>query len=379
MSATGSRSRRRSVFCLPDLGTIDILVNNAGFSSHPTFARTTPESWDHEVNGNLNSAYYCAHAVLDGMKAKGGGSIIAIGSVNGLGALGDPAYSAAKAGMISLTKSLAVEYGRFNIRSNIVLPGTVRTPLWKIRAAKDPTVLETLRKWYPLGRIVDPEDVAKAVAFLASDAAAAITGVALPVDCGLTAGNIVMARELTTGELLTMDRLRIGVIGLGWFGEIHCETIAGIPNLELAALCTRRPDRLAEQAAKFGVKKTYTDYRDMLADKDIDAVSIVTMWDQHTEPAIAALQAGKHVFLEKPMASTVADCNKIIAAAKKREGHLADRPHLPLQPALPDGKAGDRRRPHRQDRGAAVTPQHSRRLDADHPREDRPHRRRCDP
>lgn len=179
------------------LGPIDILVNNAGFSSHPTFGRTDPDSWHYEVNGNLNSAYYCAYSVLDGMKAKGEGSIIAIGSVNGLGALGDPAYSAAKAGLISLTKSIAVEYGRFNIRSNIVLPGTVRTPLWKIRAAKDPTVLETLRKWYPLGRIVDPDDVANAVAFLASDAAAAITGVALPVDCGLTAGNIVMARELT--------------------------------------------------------------------------------------------------------------------------------------------------------------------------------------
>ncbi len=179
------------------VGTIDILVNNAGFSSHPTFARTTPDSWQHEVNGNLNGYYYCAHAVLDNMKAKGGGAIVAIGSVNGLGALGDPAYSAAKAGLISLTKSLALEYGRFNIRSNIVLPGTVRTPLWERRAAKDPTVLETLRKWYPLGRIVDPDDVARAVAFLASDAAAAITGAALPVDCGLSAGNIVMARELT--------------------------------------------------------------------------------------------------------------------------------------------------------------------------------------
>ena len=119
-----------------------------------------------------------------------------------------------------------------------------------------------------------------------------------------------------------MDRLRIGVIGLGWFGEIHCETIAGIPNLELAALCTRRPDRLAEQAKKFGVKKTYANYRDMLADKDIDAVSIVTMWDQHTAPAVEALQAGKHVFLEKPMASTVADCNTIIAAANKAKGIL---------------------------------------------------------
>lgn len=195
----GNRDQVEKAFAVlaERLGPVDILVNNAGFSSHPTFARTTPGSWDHEVNGNLNSAYYCAHAVLEGMKAKGGGSIVAIGSVNGLGALGDPAYSAAKAGMISLTRSLALEYGRFNIRANIVLPGTVRTPLWTIRAAKDPSVLETLRKWYPLGRIVDPEDVARAVAFLASDAAAAITGVALPVDCGLSAGNIVMARELT--------------------------------------------------------------------------------------------------------------------------------------------------------------------------------------
>jgi UDP-N-acetylglucosamine 3-dehydrogenase len=119
-----------------------------------------------------------------------------------------------------------------------------------------------------------------------------------------------------------MDRLRIGVIGLGWFGEIHCEAIAGIPNLELAALCTRRPERLAEQARKFGVRKTYADYRDMLADKDIDAVSIVTMWDQHTGPAVDALNAGKHVFLEKPMASTIADCNTIMAAAKASKGIL---------------------------------------------------------
>jgi predicted dehydrogenase len=119
-----------------------------------------------------------------------------------------------------------------------------------------------------------------------------------------------------------MDRLRIGVIGLGWFGEIHCEAIIGVPNLELAALCTRTESRLGELARKFHVKKTYTDYRKLLADPDIDAVSIVTMWDQHTDPAVASLDAGKHVFLEKPMASTVADCRKIIAAAQKSRGIL---------------------------------------------------------
>lgn len=119
-----------------------------------------------------------------------------------------------------------------------------------------------------------------------------------------------------------MDRLRIGVIGLGWFGEIHCDAIAGIPNLDLAALCTRTESRLAEMATKFGVAKTYTNYADMLADPEIDAVSIVTMWDQHTDPTIAALKAGKHVFLEKPMASTVADCARIMEAAKDAKGIL---------------------------------------------------------
>ena len=141
-----------------------------------------------------------------------------------------------------------------------------------------------------------------------------------------------------------LDRLRIGVIGLGWFGEIHCEAIIGMPNLELAALCTRTERRLGELATKFGVQKTFTDYRDMLADPEIDAVSIVTMWDQHTEPTIAALEAGKHVFLEKPMASTVADCRDDHRRGGGGEGHPAGRPHLPLQPALPRGQAGDRGR-----------------------------------
>lgn len=179
------------------LGPIDVLINNAGFSAHPTFAKTDPEGWDYDVSGNLSGAYYCAHAVIPAMKERGGGSIIAIGSVNGLMGFGDPAYSASKAGLISLTKSLAMEYGRFNIRSNIVLPGTVRTPLWDLKAGKDDTTFERLRKWYPLGRIVEPLDVARAVGFLASDAASAITGTSLVVDCGLTAGNIVMTRELT--------------------------------------------------------------------------------------------------------------------------------------------------------------------------------------
>ena len=98
-----------------------------------------------------------------------------------------------------------------------------------------------------------------------------------------------------------MDRLRIGVIGLGWFGEIHCEAIIGVPNLELAALCTRTPERLAALGRKFGVERTYQDYRRLVTDPGIDAVSIVTMWDQHTEPAIAALVHEHETNSDKPI------------------------------------------------------------------------------
>jgi NAD(P)-dependent dehydrogenase (short-subunit alcohol dehydrogenase family) len=135
------------------------------------------------------------------MKERGGGVIANIGSVNGLSALGDAAYSAGKAGMISLTKSLALEFGRYGIRANIVCPGTVRTPIWDERMQRKPDVLKLLARWYPLGRIVEPIEVMRAVAFLASDAASAITGVVLPVDCGLSAGNLVMTRELIVEDI----------------------------------------------------------------------------------------------------------------------------------------------------------------------------------
>lgn len=117
-----------------------------------------------------------------------------------------------------------------------------------------------------------------------------------------------------------MKTIRCGVIGLGWFGEKHCEVLHDLPQAELHSLCTRTPERLAEVATRFGVEKTYTDYHQMLADPDIGVVSVVTMWDQHVEPAIAALEAGKHVFLEKPMASTLADCDRILEAAARASG-----------------------------------------------------------
>lgn len=115
-------------------------------------------------------------------------------------------------------------------------------------------------------------------------------------------------------------KVKYGVIGLGWFGEKHCEALAGIPTVDLCALCTRTKPRLRALGKQFGVPRLYTNYNEMLADPDLEAVSVVTMWDQHTAPALAALRAGKHVFLEKPMASTVADCRKIVRAAKTAKG-----------------------------------------------------------
>ncbi|MDE0202664.1 MAG: Gfo/Idh/MocA family oxidoreductase, partial [Rhodospirillaceae bacterium] len=119
-----------------------------------------------------------------------------------------------------------------------------------------------------------------------------------------------------------MESVRIGVIGLGWFGEVHCDAIEATPGLELAGLCTRTEARLADLGAKYCVDVLETDYRALLARDDLDAVSVVTMWDQHTEPTLDALAAGKHVFLEKPMASTVDDCAKIVAAAEAAPGFL---------------------------------------------------------
>ena len=182
------------------LGPVAILVNNAGFSSASNLETTNAGVWRDDINGNLNGAYHCTSQVLADMKDAGGGSIVFIGSVNGFTSLGDPAYSAAKAGLISYTKAVAMEYGRFGIRANMVSPGTVRTPIWNHRIEREPEIFEKLVKWYPLRRVADPQDIANAVLFLASDEASAISGAILPVDCGLSAGNIVMSREITQLE-----------------------------------------------------------------------------------------------------------------------------------------------------------------------------------
>jgi NAD(P)-dependent dehydrogenase (short-subunit alcohol dehydrogenase family) len=170
------------------------------YSRASNLKKTDGEIFRKDVEDNLNGTYYCSAAVLPGDAEEGWRAIVNISSVNGLSTFGDPAYSAAKAGIINLTRGDGDGVWPLRHPGERICPGTVRTPVWQHRVDREPEILTKLQKWYPLGRVVEPIDVAKAVAFLASDDAGAITGAILPVDCGLTAGNIVMTRELTLEE-----------------------------------------------------------------------------------------------------------------------------------------------------------------------------------
>jgi NAD(P)-dependent dehydrogenase (short-subunit alcohol dehydrogenase family) len=178
------------------LGPVDVLVNNAAIADGDDVLQMDEEIWERDVAVVLKSVYLCSKAVLPSMIERRTGVIVNIASVNGLSALGNEAYSAAKAGVINLTQGIAVRYGAHGIRCNAIAPGTIRTPVWTERVARDPKVFERLVKWYPLGRVGEPDDVANAAMFLASDEASWITGTVLCVDGGLLAGNYRMTREL---------------------------------------------------------------------------------------------------------------------------------------------------------------------------------------
>jgi NAD(P)-dependent dehydrogenase (short-subunit alcohol dehydrogenase family) len=180
------------------LGAIDIVVANASIGGRsPSLDRTTPDGFRDDIARNLAGQFNTVDVAIEGMKRLNHGSIVLVGSVNGLTSLGQPAYSAAKAALISYARTMATEYGAHNIRANIVCPGTVRTPAWDARVADDPNLMDRLKRWYPLNRLGTPMDIAKAVTFLASDDARFISGAMLPVDGGLMAGNLMMGRELT--------------------------------------------------------------------------------------------------------------------------------------------------------------------------------------
>ena len=170
-------------------GTVDILVNNAGLSRGADILTIAEDDWDLNFNVVMKGAFLCAKAFLAGMIEQGSGVMIHIASVNGLMAIGEEPYSAAKAGLINFSQNLAVRHGPQGVRSNVIAPGTIITPIWKNTVDEDPGVFERISKLYPLRRVGTPEDIAAAALWVASDDAAWVTGATIPVDGGLTAGN----------------------------------------------------------------------------------------------------------------------------------------------------------------------------------------------
>ncbi len=166
-----------------EAGDVDVLVNNAGLTRDGLLARMSDDDWDTVIATNLSSIFYTCRAVTRPMMKKRGGSIVNISSVVGVhGNWGQTNYAASKAGIIGFTKSLARELGSRNVRANVVAPGYVKTQLTEVLPEE---ATQAMISNTPLGRVAEPEEVAGAVRFLASDAAAFITGEVLLVDGGL--------------------------------------------------------------------------------------------------------------------------------------------------------------------------------------------------
>ena len=166
-------------------GGVDLLVNNAVCATH----HITEKRWEPNLDVVLKGTYLCSLAATPMMRARGGGSIVNVASVNGLiGLQGIHPYSAAKGGVIALTKSMAVELGGDKIRVNAICPGTIQTEVWGPILAEKPEIWDDLVKFYPLGRLGTVEDIANCALFLASDEASFATGAIFTIDGGLTAG-----------------------------------------------------------------------------------------------------------------------------------------------------------------------------------------------
>jgi 3-oxoacyl-[acyl-carrier protein] reductase len=166
-----------------DAGDVDVLVNNAGITRDGLLARMPDGDWRDVVDTNLSSVFYTCRAVSRPMMKKRGGAIVNVSSIVGVhGNFGQTNYAASKAGIIGFTKSLARELGSRGVRANVVAPGYVTTRLTQVLPDD---ARQLMLDNTPLGRLGDPEDVARAVRFLCSDDASFITGEVLQVDGGL--------------------------------------------------------------------------------------------------------------------------------------------------------------------------------------------------
>ena len=172
-------------------GGIDILVNNAGIMFERTVSEIQPEEWDLMLAVNLRAPLFLAQAALPQMRERGGGSIINIGSIEGLGANPDHvAYCASKAGVHGLTRAMAVDLGAHNIRCNAIAPGWISSELSEtyLDSHPDPAaVRDALNRLHPLGRVGQPTDVGDLAVYLAGDRSSFLTGEIIVLDGGRTA------------------------------------------------------------------------------------------------------------------------------------------------------------------------------------------------
>ena len=166
-----------------ELGPIDILVNNAGITRDGVFHRMTPEQWSEVIRVNMDSLFNMTRQVIEGMRARKFGRVINISSVNGQkGQFGQVNYSAAKAGEIGFTKALALENAKGGVTVNAICPGYINTEM--VQAVPKEVLERSILPLIPVNRLGEPEEIARAVVFLAADEAGAITGSTLTVNGG---------------------------------------------------------------------------------------------------------------------------------------------------------------------------------------------------
>ncbi|HET6518234.1 MAG TPA: acetoacetyl-CoA reductase [Geminicoccaceae bacterium] len=166
-----------------DLGPVEVLVNNAGITRDTTLHRMTPEQWRAVIATNLDSLFYMTRCVIEGMRERNFGRIISISSINGQkGQFGQANYAAAKAGLIGFTKSVAQENAAKGITANVVAPGYIGTEM--VRAVPEDVLKSKILPLIPVGRLGEPEEIARCVTFLAGDDAGFITGSTLSANGG---------------------------------------------------------------------------------------------------------------------------------------------------------------------------------------------------
>jgi NAD(P)-dependent dehydrogenase (short-subunit alcohol dehydrogenase family) len=182
-------------------GRLDALVNNAGITLFAAIGDTSEADWDRVLAVNLKSMFLTCRAVLPIMRAQGGGSIVNVSSTNGIVAMTHhTAYSAAKAGVVNFTRSLALETAREGIRVNCICPGTIETDMLRSVVAGGPGDMRQMGESTPIGRVAAPEEVASVSFFLCGPGASYVTGATLAVDGGLTAGwQAAPVRTVRTG------------------------------------------------------------------------------------------------------------------------------------------------------------------------------------